>query len=353
MVNTKALEAAGVTETTNVVGGKFLRDEDGKLTGMCYERGAINLVLNALSPTSTEVADDYLKDALNLYGREGFTTISVTGVGGVTPDAVSRLRTLTNDESCPVRVVAYLDEDAMKVEDAGVGGECVPSKPSVAGFAHMGVHFRADGFLYTEGMAVEEPFTDCKMTLGLEYPPSPRYGNMTYDYDSLHMRMQEFHRRYFQLCCQAYGQRAIDQVLDIYETIFKDEPRDDHRYRLEHCALIRKDQIQRAKDLGVYLSFYADRIRFYASFLKNDILGPERVERIMPFKSALEAGHEASAHCDTPYTHLGIMRVINTIVTRAMHLPTEEYRGRPPRKRSSGSGPRRMHLYRRCPEAHA
>ena len=82
-----------------------------------------------------------------------------------------------------------------------------------------------------------------------------------------------------QLATHAHGERAISQTLDVYEALLKEYPKDDHRYRLEHCGLITEDQLLRAKKLGVTVSLFINHIYYYGKFLHDDILGKERAER--------------------------------------------------------------------------
>lgn len=121
----------------------------------------------------------------------------------------------------------------------------------------------------------------------------------------------------FQLAVHTQGPRAVEQVLDVYSSILQSHPRKDHRYRLEHNAFIENDQLVRAKQMGVTVSFYADHVRFFGNALKEGIVG-KIAERVMPFRSALDAGLEQTVHTDTPCTPLGPMRLFKTMATRAM-----------------------------------
>ncbi len=133
------------------------------------------------------------------------------------PDPINTIRNLSRQPDCPVKVVGYLDETFMKLEDEG--GECKPCKPGTDDFCHLGVKYWADGSPYSGSIAVSEPFVDSKVTRDLGFLPYPNYGYLSYEQGNLHTRLLQYHLREFQLCVHTHGERAIDQVLDIYHTI--------------------------------------------------------------------------------------------------------------------------------------
>ncbi len=85
---------------------------------------------------------------------------------------------------------------------------------------------------------------------------------------------------------------------------------------MEHVGLISPADIERAKRLGVALSFHVNHVRYYGPELRDDILGAARAERMMPVGSAVRAGHRVSLHADSPMYPPGPLGLVQTAVTR-------------------------------------
>ncbi len=66
--------------------------------------------------------------------------------------------------------------------------------------------------------------------------------------------MLKAHKAGLQVALHAVGDAAVEQALNAYEAALTAHPRDDHRHRIEHCEIIREEQIQRAQRLGVALA---------------------------------------------------------------------------------------------------
>jgi predicted amidohydrolase YtcJ len=105
-------------------------------------------------------------------------------------------------------------------------------------------------------------------------------------------------------------------VLDAYEQALRGIERTDHRWRLEHCALITPEDVARAARLGVALSFHANHVYYYGAELRESILGAARARRLMPVGTAVRAGHRVSLHTDSPMYPPEPLRLMRTVVTR-------------------------------------
>ena len=72
----------------------------------------------------------------------------------------------------------------------------------------------------------------------------------------------------------------------------------------------------RAAELGVTLSFHVNHIYYYGEALRDDILGPERMQHFMPVASAKRAGVRFSLHADSPMYPALPLTLVRTAVTR-------------------------------------
>ena len=157
----------------------------------------------------------------------------------------------------------------------------------------------------------------------LKFAPYPNYGTLFHETEGMYQLMLPIHRDGWQIATHAHGERAIDQVLGVYERLLAAHPRIGHRHRLEHCGLITQEQLVRANDLGVSLSFFVDHVYYFGEALRDNILGPERGGRYMPLGSATRGGHKWTVHSDSPVVPLNPLRTLQTAVTRVMRGTTE------------------------------
>ncbi len=305
--NSAALAAAGIDEQTqNPVGGEFVRDADGRLTGTVREVAAIDRLLAAMPPPPKGSAELLLALQYSRYARAGYTTLGALGPASNLEDPIGLMERLALDPEIPVRTVVY----ALPAQLAGS-----EPPPSSHRFRLRGVKFWMDGSPYAGGAAWADPYENSplvvdRLHLGRDHRPALNYGA-----EEFRAMFLEHHGQGRHIAVHVQGERAIDRVLDTVEFAQSRFPRPEARHRLEHNALITQDQLVRARELGVTVSFFIDHIRFYGDRLP-EIVGSTRTQRYMPVGSALRAGHRASLHSDNPATPLDPMRVLQTAVAR-------------------------------------
>jgi predicted amidohydrolase YtcJ len=306
--NSAALREAGITrDTPDPPGGAFGRDEHGELTGSVLEVKAIDYLLRALPPSPPALTELILRWQLGEYASKGFTTIGVLGLVGRAEDPVALLRGLSEDPNTPVRSVVYALPDQIDITKR-------PDATGNARFTIRGVKFWMDGSPYTGGAAFADPYEDTELTRTVMHLQPGHLGPLNYGLDEFTREFSRFHQAGYRVAVHAQGERAIDLVLDAVDATLDAHPWDDHRHRLEHNALITTEQVQRAKALGVELSFFTDHIYYYGDRLP-EIVG-ERTERYMPVGTAFREGHRATIHSDNPMTPVGPLRVVRNAVLR-------------------------------------
>lgn len=312
-VNTKAYEVAGVTASTPKPsgGGQLAKDSDGNLNGTVLEVSAIGLFTAHMPKLPYGFYRTLLTQQYRRYAREGYTSIAAPGPQPLAPDHLRLLQETADAPESPLRVFVYPLNDII---------ESVPFAPGFGSdrFRVLGVKLHIDGSPYAGGMAMNDPYLATPLTIeGLGIARGSR-GSLNFEDDKLAELVEKYHRAGWQIAAHVQGERAIDQLLDIYEDVLGRRPRKDHRHRLEHNALITEAQLARAAALGVTTSFYIDHVGYYGSSLKRGIVGPERAARFMPMATALRLGHRATIHTDTPCSPLGPLRAMRVAVTREM-----------------------------------
>jgi predicted amidohydrolase YtcJ len=311
-VNSAGYRAAGITRETPDPpgGGAFLKDERGELNGIVYEVSALQRVLQAM-PRPPEGAVELL---LNLqyarYAKAGFTAIGVLGPVETAGYPLDFMADLSANPNAPVRTFVYAAPD--QIDRSGW-----PPAHGHDRFRIKGVKLYMDGSPYTGGAAFAEPYLNTPLTIGRMGLERDHRGDVNHSQEELVDLITRYHTRGHQIAVHAQGEVALARVLDSFEEVLRAHPRADHRHRLEHAALITKEQLARATALGLTPSFFIDHVYFYGRGLEQ-IVGHERAARFMPIASAIRAGHRPTIHTDNPATPIGPFRAARTAVTRRM-----------------------------------
>ena len=308
--NSPALAAAGIDESTPDPpgGGRNQRDADGRLTGKLEEAAAF-LPLARFDRSDADTLRDRTWAQYRRYAQAGLTTIGIPGL--FTPlSMLGVFESFAARDDVPVRAVAYLRHHQVGEVDwrPGDGDDL---------FRVQGVKLWYDGSPYSGTMLLDEPYLETKLcccTLGI---PRGTTGHANFAPEELVAIAKMLRRDGWQVLTHAQGDRGTREILDLYEEALGDAAgRDDHRWRLEHCALISADDLTRAARLGVTPSFHVNHVHFYGNELRDAILGAERAERLMPVGTALRAGHRVSLHADSPMYPPEPLRLVRTAVTR-------------------------------------
>jgi hypothetical protein len=311
-VNHAALKRAGVTEDTpQPAYGQFEKDQAGKLTGVIIEQGGgfpfILSILSELSKSPAELVTRQLKR----YARAGYTTVGAMGEFPVFPDAFGLVRRLVEQEGSPVRMV-FMDK-ATDLEN-GFNPDLGADSDR---FRRPGVKFWYDGSPYTGNMFLDEPYLNSAlMQQGLGVPKDT-CGYSMLPKETLAGLVRKYHGQGRQVSIHAQGDRAIRDVIDVFEEAIQALPRRDHRHRIEHGALFPLDQLARATALGLTTSWHVNHIHYYGEALRDDIIGVKRAARLMPVASAQRAGQVNSLHNDSPMYPAEPFKLVRTAATRA------------------------------------
>lgn len=234
VVNTAALEAAGVTsETPDPVHGKFERDDRGQPTGVAFEH-AMNRIKAEIPPIPLETTVDLMDEAQTHLLRLG-----ITGVHDVDSEpAFAAFQALKGQGRLRIRIVKYVRRNVLD-ETLALGLR------SGFGDDHLrfgGLKLFADGALGARTAAMFEPYESEPQNTGL----------LTLEPDHL----REIARRAVQgglvLAVHAIGDRTNRIVLDILEEMQPLAP--DLRHRIEHVQLIEPEDQRRLADLGLVAS---------------------------------------------------------------------------------------------------
>jgi predicted amidohydrolase YtcJ len=248
--NAKARELAGVTlETKDPEGGRILRDSSGHPTGVLFDT-AQDLIAKAheesLAKRTLEQIEAQSREAIRLAVKDCLSK-------GITSfhDAASSFRDidlykkLADENNLGIRLWVMIHEDNKDL------AENLP-RYRIIGYGDRRLTVRAvkkvmDGALGSQTAWLLEPYSDHPNSTGLNVEPTA---------DILETARLAV-KNDFQLCVHAIGDRANRESLNIYETVFRENPGIDSkrlRWRIEHAQHLNPADIPRFGQLGVIAS---------------------------------------------------------------------------------------------------
>jgi predicted amidohydrolase YtcJ len=306
-VNTKLLELLNITEKTpDFPGGRYDRDEKGKMTGKMIEFAAFQNFSRICAQFGDDRAFRELAGGLWKFAKAGITTATDVGYheGGL-----PAYEKLYKQETLPIRLRLYSRAtfDGPLIEELDWGGDDVKM---------IGIKVWGDGSPFVGTAWVSRPYLNNEVTLKGLSLDRDHVGHMNYEPDKLRELIDRYARLGWQMSTHVQGDKTIDAVLDVYEDTLKKYGSGKSPYRLEHCGTMRDDQIQRAMDLGVVCSFFVPHVYHWGDPIRDALLGPERAANYMPAGSATRIGMRVSYHSDAPMTEPAPLLAIQTAVTR-------------------------------------
>lgn len=320
VANSLALELAAITRDTpdnmNGMHGLIVKDaETGEPNGELREAAA-NHVRRLVPRQSFEELAASLGPTLQEYARDGVTTIHDAMVAP--PDAVRAYQLAAARGELPLRVVMFLMGEGLAVTRGegldfglrtGFGDDRLKIGP---------VKLIADGSIQGYSGALTRPYHSNPETTGI----------LSYRPEDLAARVLRLHQAGFQVAIHANGDAAIDSVLDAYEAALAAHPRADHRHRIEHCQMVRDDQLERMARLGVAASIFAKHVFYWGDGHRDIFIGPERGARISPLRSAIDRGVRFGLHSDNPITPIapleGVWCAVNRLTSSGQLLGGEQ-----------------------------
>lgn len=117
-----------------------------------------------------------------------------------------------------------------------------------------------------------------------------------------------------QITAHAVGDLAIEYMVEGYEIAFKTNPRRDARHRIEHCAIVDQDLIDRMADLNVCPSCNPGFIAWNGTNYTN--FYGERMKYFVALRSMIDAGIKVSLASDSPSGPIEPIAIIDAAINR-------------------------------------
>lgn len=310
VANTAALNLAGVdSQTPDPDGGSFDRSADGAPNGILRET-AIDIVARPVAHHLPPPTDGEILAALATLPAMGIE--SVTGIVSPTEplwigvnDEIGALIRLAPDLPISIDVlVATRNPDEL----AEAARRLAQAEGPVR--FHGWKDF-SDGSFGGHTAAMYESYSDRPDTTGtvrLDHHSAVEMGLASYRMGGV-------------VAIHAIGDLANDLVLDVMEELISHGVHPGST-RIEHASLMTPSAIERMARLGVTASVQPAFIASEENWLHKR-LGPERMERVYPLRSFLEAGIPVIGGSDAPVEHPDPQTAIAAAVNRPGFNPSE------------------------------
>jgi predicted amidohydrolase YtcJ len=278
-VNSAALKEAGIgPETAAPIGGVIDRDDRGEPTGVLRET-AIGLVNRVMPKPDAEQYAAMIVAALRHQLSLGITSSADCGIS---PHLLQVYRAVDANRGLPSRVNVM----PLRRVDGVADPVPLPDKHVSETLRVDTVKFLADGGL-----------SGATAALSVSYRHTPEKGVLRFDRAELRDLCEESHRAGWRIATHAIGDVAIDQVLDIYESLGPHPLGLSHR--IEHFGLPDAAQLARAAALGVIAApqtiFIHSLGRNFRRYLPDSLL-----PRTYPVRAMLDAGVRVALSSDAP-----------------------------------------------------
>ncbi|MBM3696003.1 MAG: amidohydrolase family protein, partial [Actinobacteria bacterium] len=221
----------------------------------------------------------------------GITTIYDTFVR---PDDLAELLALDRAGQLPVRVSVYFPFNFLTRDYGMWFGDYTPGEV-------LSPHVRVGG-----AKLFMDPTDPAGMFLSEPHAGRPGYrGEVVWAQEELDAVVAALDAAGWQIAVHTGGDGALDMILDAYAAALDGGP-NELRHRVEHAAVIRDDQIERLRALGIIASiqttwFHSDWIGdpHWGGF--PAALGPERIGWAGRWRDLLDAGVTMAGGTDTPW----------------------------------------------------
>ncbi len=240
IASSAALELAGInTKTADPFGGVIDKDEQGEPTGIVKD-SAIDLIMQHMPEESESELMTYLESSQKYLLERG-----VTSVGDMIYDMnhFHFLQKMAREGKLKVRVSAYTPirkwAEMKTLLDEGIYEDEF--------FQYKGLKGFIDGSLGSHTALMLEPYEDSPESAGI-------YDHDWKELSYIHETISEADKLGHQTVVHAIGDRAVREVLDVFETVIQENGPRDRRFRVEHAQHIHPQDQTRFARLGVIAS---------------------------------------------------------------------------------------------------
>jgi predicted amidohydrolase YtcJ len=306
-VNSRALEAAGITATTpDPADGRIERGPAGEPSGALHE-GAKTIVEDILPPTAPADWEEALLNAQAELHALGITAWQ---------DAVVTAETLQVYVTVAERGLLTMRAEGNLLWDRARGEEQIEDLLDRRGRGQVGRLRIRGAKIFQDG--VLENFTGALLE---PYAGTDNRGIGMHEPEELARMVTLLDTNGFQVHLHTIGDRAVRESLDAIETAQRANGRRDARHHLAHIQLVHPDDQPRFAELSVVANaqpYWACSSR-YVNELTLPFIGEKRARYHYPFGSLQRVGATLAFGSDWTVSTPNPLEIVEVAVTRVEH----------------------------------
>lgn len=316
VLNTKALEVAGITPDTASPEGGAISYEDGLLFD-----NAIELADRVLSAPEKEEIREMLRAACQAVNRYGVTSVQSDDYQVFQGVPWALINEVYQEMIARGELTVRVCEQA-QFTDIQLLRQFIEAGDFAAGemFRIGPIKLLGDGSLGSRTAHLSRPYADEPGTRGFSL----------YSDEKLNEMIGFTHAHGLPVAVHAIGDACLDQVLNAIENAQAAQPRSDPRHGIVHCQITRPDQLERIRRLGLHV--YAQSIFLdYDNHIVEQRAGKELASSSYHWKTLLNHGVSVSNGSDCPVELPNVMAGMECAVTRTSldgtgpYLPEEAF----------------------------
>jgi hypothetical protein len=292
IVNTKALELAGITAKTKVAGGEVIL-KDGQPSGVLID-AAMRAVGKTFPKADAQYISKALLDAEKICLEMGLTTVNDAGLNRNVIEAIDSLQ---SSGEMALRIYAMVANSKKNLDYYLNKGILKTDRLHV-----RSVKVYGDGALGSRGAAMREEYSD----------QAGQYGLMITTEAQLDSLAGAIAAAGYQMNTHAIGDSANISVLRVYSKVLQDIK--DPRWKVEHAQIVTPSDYQyfSEKILPSVQPTHATSDMYWA----EDRVGAERIKGAYSFKSLLQQSGMVALGTDFPVERVNPMFTFYAAVAR-------------------------------------
>jgi predicted amidohydrolase YtcJ len=226
LVNSEALRQAGITNTTKILGGEFLKINN-KLSGVLIDN-AVDLVKNFIPQADKNEITNALLNAEQNCLAYGLTTVDDAGLMKKDIDIIDELQ---KNNRLKIRMYAMLSDSLPNYEHYLKTGPYKSERLTVNAFK-----FYADGAMGSRGACLLQEYNDKKNWKGFLLSERKHFED----------KANELAQSGFQMATHCIGDSAYKVILHAYK---KAGIKKDRRWRIEHAQVVNPNEMKLSDEI--------------------------------------------------------------------------------------------------------
>jgi len=293
LVNSKALEIAGITSRTRIEGGDVIL-KNGQPTGVLIDN-AIGLVSHKIpDPDAGQISDALLAAQKNCFA------VGLSGVhdAGLEKNVIDVIESLNADDKLKMRIYAMLsptDENFETYVDKGI------FKTDRLNIRSIKLY--ADGALGSRGAKMIEDYHDDHGNSGLILRTP----------DSIRDICKTAYKQGYQINTHAIGDSANRMMLKLYSEVLKGK--NEKRWRIEHVQIIAPDDFKLFNQYSIVPSAQPTHATSDMYWAENRV-GPDRIKGAYAYKQLLDEYGWIPLGTDFPIESINPLYTFYAVVVR-------------------------------------